>query len=308
MLQPTIITLVPRVLSKIASAIQAATIDAPGFKGKLSRAALAGKYARMDGPNPTFNHPLWDRIWSRKIRQVLGGKVRVLVSGSAPAGRETLRFLRAALACDVLEGIPRLDQLIVGYGLTETFASSLLSLPGDFTPGHCGPVVPTAELRLKDVPDMNYTANDLPNPRGELLVRGHVVFKRYFKDEQKTAEAFDGDWFRTGDICEIDKAGRVYIIDRVKNFFKVTSRQTKLTISWLKGSIFHQNVSKIFTVHSLELEQFLSMVIARKPILLPLSAPTRSHLRHMHLKFSIVQSQPRNWNRYTTTPPSERHY
>jgi long-chain acyl-CoA synthetase len=107
MLQPTIITLVPRVLSKIASAIQAATIDAPGFKGKLSRAALAGKYANMDGPNPTFNHPLWDRIWSRKIRQVLGGKVRILVSGSAPAGRETLRFLRAALACDVLEGIPR---------------------------------------------------------------------------------------------------------------------------------------------------------------------------------------------------------
>jgi long-chain acyl-CoA synthetase len=142
-----------------------------------------------------------------------------------------------------------LDQLIVGYGLTETFASSLLSLPGDFTPGHCGPVVPTAELRLKDVPDMNYTANDLPNPRGELLVRGHVVFKHYYKDEQKTAEAFDGDWFRTGDICEIDKAGRVYIIDRVKNFFKVTSRQAGLIISWLKGSIFHQNVSRIFTVH-----------------------------------------------------------
>ena len=106
MLQPTIITLVPRVLSKIASAIQSATIDAPGVKGKLSRAALAGKYARMSGPNPTFHHPLWDRLWSRKIRQVLGGKVRVIVSGSAPASRETLKFLRAALACDVIEGKP----------------------------------------------------------------------------------------------------------------------------------------------------------------------------------------------------------
>jgi long-chain acyl-CoA synthetase len=103
-LQPTIIALVPRVLSKIASAIQAATIDAPGFKGKLSRAALGAKFARMDSSSPTFNHPLWDRLWSRKVRQALGGKVRVLVSGSAPANRETLRFLRAALACDVLEG------------------------------------------------------------------------------------------------------------------------------------------------------------------------------------------------------------
>jgi long-chain acyl-CoA synthetase len=211
-LQPTIITLVPRVLSKIASAIQAATVDAPGFKGKLSRAALAAKYARMEGPSPTFHHPLWDRIWSRKIRQVLGGHVRILVSGSAPASRETLKFLRAALACDVIEG----------YGLTETFASALLCLPNDFTPGHCGPLVPTVEARLKDVPEMAYTSNDLPNPRGELLIRGHTVFKGYFKDEKKTVEAFDGDWFRTGDICEIDSAGRVYIIDRVKNFFKVS--------------------------------------------------------------------------------------
>ena len=103
-LQPTILTLVPRVLSKITSAIQSATIDAPGFKGKLSRTALAAKYARMDGPANTFNHALWDRLWSRKIRQVLGGKVRLIVSGSAPASRETLKFLRAAIACDVLEG------------------------------------------------------------------------------------------------------------------------------------------------------------------------------------------------------------
>jgi long-chain acyl-CoA synthetase len=110
-LQPTIITLVPRVLSKIASAIQAATVDAPGFKGKLSRAALGAKYARMDGLAQTFHHPIWDRVWSRKIRQVLGGKVRLIVSGSAPATRETLKFLRAALACDVIEGISPLETI-----------------------------------------------------------------------------------------------------------------------------------------------------------------------------------------------------
>jgi long-chain acyl-CoA synthetase len=115
--------------------------------------------------------------------------------------------------------------------LTETFASALLCLPNDFTPGHCGPLVPTVEAKLKDVPEMAYTSNDLPNPRGELLIRGHTVFKGYFKDEKKTAEAFDGDWFRTGDICEIDSAGRVYIIDRVKNFFKVPPVHPKLIIS-----------------------------------------------------------------------------
>lgn len=59
----------------------------------------------MDGSSKTFHHPVWDRIWSRKIRQVLGGKIRIIVSGSAPASRETLKFLRAALSCDVIEGI-----------------------------------------------------------------------------------------------------------------------------------------------------------------------------------------------------------
>ena len=58
----------------------------------------------MDGPAKTFHHPLWDRLWSRKIRQVLGGKVRLIVSGSAPASPASLKFLRAALACDVIEG------------------------------------------------------------------------------------------------------------------------------------------------------------------------------------------------------------
>ena len=85
---------------------------------------------------------------------------------------------------------------------------------------------------------MGYTANDLPNPRGELLIRGYTVFKGYFKDEQKTAEAFDGDWFRTGDICEIDSAGRIYIIDRVKNFFKVTPPGTLLRLVGSRGVYF----------------------------------------------------------------------
>jgi long-chain acyl-CoA synthetase len=126
-------------------------------------------------------------------------------------------------------------------------------MPGDFTPGHCGPLVPTVEARLKDVPDMNYTSNDLPNPRGELLLRGHVVFKGYYKDDKKTAEAFDGNWFRTGDICEIDSVGRVYIIDRVKNFFKVhLYLQVKLTISWLKENTSPLNVLRI-SISSIQL-------------------------------------------------------
>jgi len=83
---------------------------------------------------------------------------------------------------------------------------------------------------------MGYTANDLPNPRGELLLRGYPIFKGYFKDPKKTAEAFDGDWFRTGDICEIDSVGRVYIVDRVKNFFKAQSRSLLRRLTVVVGT------------------------------------------------------------------------
>ena len=51
-------------------------------------------------------HPIWDRIWSRKIREMLGGRIDLIVSGSAPLPRDTIRFLKAALACEVIEGIP----------------------------------------------------------------------------------------------------------------------------------------------------------------------------------------------------------
>jgi long-chain acyl-CoA synthetase len=58
----------------------------------------------MSGSAKTFHHPIWDPIWSRKVRQVLGGKVRLIGSGGAPATPENLKFIRAAMACEVVEG------------------------------------------------------------------------------------------------------------------------------------------------------------------------------------------------------------
>lgn len=99
----------------------------------------------------------------------------------------------------------------------------MLMRPFDKKLGSCGPPNPGMEVRLKDCPDLGYSVNDKPFPRGELLSRGQGVFKAYYKDEKKTKETIDQDgWLHSGDVAMIDDVGRVYIIDRVKNLLKLS--------------------------------------------------------------------------------------
>jgi long-chain acyl-CoA synthetase len=75
------------------------------------------------------------------------------------------------------------------------------------------------ELKLVSVPEMNYHAKDL---KGEVWVRGHGVFLGYLKDQKKTDETITADkWLQTGDIGTLDKYGRLSIVDRKKNIFKL---------------------------------------------------------------------------------------
>lgn len=82
--------------------------------------------------------------------------------------------------------------------------------------------MPTSELCLADVPDMEYYSTDKPYPRGELLIRGPTVTTGYYKNDAETQKSFTEDgWFRTGDVCSVDEMGRFKIIDRKKNVLKL---------------------------------------------------------------------------------------
>jgi long-chain acyl-CoA synthetase len=215
-LKPTGIISVPRLFNRFSSGIQAQTIEASGIRGALSRRVIETKKASMKLPlgQAHNKHFLYDRIWTPKVMAAIGlEKCHSMVSGSAQLDPDVHEFLRAAFG----------NHFAQGYGLTESYAMVSFQFRGDFTTGNIGPPVPGVEVCLESVPDYEYFVTDKPRPRGELLLRGPVMFREYYKNEAETKKAIEPDgWFHTGDIAEIDEMGRLKIIDRKKNVLKLS--------------------------------------------------------------------------------------
>ncbi|KAK9992574.1 hypothetical protein SO802_027559 [Lithocarpus litseifolius] len=209
-LRPTIFSSVPRLYNRIYAGILNAVKTSGGLRERLFNAAYnAKKQAILSGKNAS---PMWDKLVFNKIRERLGGRVRFMTSGASPLSPDVMDFLKICFGCRVSEG----------YGMTETSCVISGMDEGDNLSGHVGSPNPACEIKLVDVPEMNYTSDDQPYPRGEICVRGPIIFKGYYKDEVQTKEVVDEDeWFHTGDIGLWLPEGRLKIIDRKKNIFKL---------------------------------------------------------------------------------------
>ncbi|KAG5840552.1 hypothetical protein ANANG_G00189990 [Anguilla anguilla] len=206
-LRPTFFPVVPRLLNRIYDKI-VGSVTSP-LRRAVLQYAVRRKQAELSS-GVVRNNSLWDRLVFNKIQANLGGNLRFILTASAPISPTVLSFLRATLGCLIFEG----------YGQTECTAGCTFSMPGDWTAGHVGAPLPCAMVKLVDIPEMNYYAK---NGEGEICIRGHSVFQGYLQDEERTAEALDGEgWLHTGDVGQWLPNGTLRIVDRKKHIFKLS--------------------------------------------------------------------------------------
>jgi long-chain acyl-CoA synthetase len=194
---PDFLLAVPRVFEKVYnSAEQKAEA---GGKGKIFRKAVqvAIDYSRgldkKGGPSLLLKveHKLFDILVYKKLRAAMGGKVKYAVSGGAPLGERLGHFFRS-IGLIVLEG----------YGLTETSAPAMIGRATDAKIGKVGRVLPGCAVKIAD--------------DGEILLKGSNVLRGYWKNPEATKATMEGDWFKTGDIGELDDEGFITITGRKK--------------------------------------------------------------------------------------------
>jgi long-chain acyl-CoA synthetase len=199
--RPTAFPSVPRVYEKVHAALLAKLDEASGAQHAIGQWALRiGRRAsllRQDAkPVPRWlalRHRIADRLVYSKVKERLGGRLRVANSGGAPLSREIIEFFHAF---DIL--------ILEGYGLTECTTACSVNRPDRFKFGTVGLPLPGFEVKLAD--------------DGELLIRSETIFAGYFKDEKATREVLDADgWLRSGDIAQIDDDGFITITDRKKD-------------------------------------------------------------------------------------------
>ncbi|KAG8986740.1 hypothetical protein FRB94_002959 [Tulasnella sp. JGI-2019a] len=253
-LKPHMFPSVPRILNRIYSQAQT-QMAAPGIKGTVFRRAVDAKLAYFKSTGSVKSY-VWDYFVFSHLQAMLGGRVSVIVTGSAPINKDMLDFLKISLSCEILEC----------YALTETAACTTRTLADDpHASGTVGGPSMMNEIKLVDVPELGYRSTDTPNPRGELCVRGETVFSKYYKDEKSTEGALDADgWFHTGDVAEIDEVGRFRIVDRVKNIMKL-SQGEYVALEKVDNVYSACPVVRQSYIHGESLQDFLVAIIVADP-------------------------------------------
>lgn len=197
--EPTYLLGVPRVFEKVYNA--ASHKAGAGWKGRLfvkaAEAARVWSRKEQAGEQHTFaeiaERAKYETLVYRTVRGALGPKIKYVACGGAPLSLDLAHFYNGI-------GLP----MIQGYGMTETAAPFAAARVTDNVIGTVGQPAPGSSIRISD--------------EGELQVKGPNVFRGYHNLPEKTAEVFTADgWLRTGDLAEIDDAGRIIITGRIKD-------------------------------------------------------------------------------------------
>ncbi len=248
LVKPTLMCGAPRIFEKVYNTIVTTTKAGGGSKWRIFQWAFKvgrqvsalHQQGKEPGPLLKAQNSLADRLVFSKIRALLGGRIRILVSGAAPLSKDIAEFFDAA-------GLPILE----GYGLTETSAGAFVNMPGAYRFGTVGKAMGDLEVRI---------AAD-----GEVELRGVPVMRGYHNLPDESSNCFTPDgFFKTGDIGELDSDGYLRITDRKKDLIK-TSGGKYVAPSHIEGMFkgLCPYVSQAIVIG--QARNFCTMIIALDP-------------------------------------------
>ena len=232
---PNWLLAVPRVFEKLESGVATKAKNAGNEKvfNAARATAVAWSQANEDaqhgkGSGPSLalkaKRAVFDRLVFAKLRAALGGAVKYSVSGASALDPELAHFFRGA-------GLPIME----GYGLTETTAPATVNIPAAVRLGSVGLPVCGTTVRI---------AAD-----SEVLVKGPIVFKGYWQNEQATAEAFDEEgFFHTGDLGALDEDGFLSIVGRKKELIVTAGGKNVYPTPMEEGLRRHRLVNHVVVV------------------------------------------------------------
>lgn len=201
--KPFFFATVPRLLEKIHTGVKVKGQEMTGLKKNLYYWAIY-KTENYDPEQPpsglgAIKQKIADKLIYSKIRELFGNELKGMVSGGAALSPEVFKFMNAiGFNC------------VQGYGLTETSPVITVQTPGEMRIGSSGKPLRNVQVKIAD--------------DKEVLTKGPHVMKGYYKNEEKTKEVFTDDgWFKTGDIGKIDEDGFLFITDRKKSMFKLST-------------------------------------------------------------------------------------
>lgn len=258
-LRPTLMACVPAIMERVRKAVNAKIEKSSPLARKIFNLAFNYKLGVISKGGKT---PILDLLIFKKTRDILGGRVRIVLSGGAPLAPETQSFMNVCFSCPIGQG----------YGLTETCGGGTICRHDDFTTGRVGPPISCAEIRLVSWEEGGYSVNDTPHPRGEVVIGGDHVAVGYYKNEKKTAEDFREEhgqrWFYTGDIGEMQEDGCLKIVDRKKDLVKlqhgeyVSLGKVESTLQTCKS------IAQVCIVGNSQSDYVVGLIVPQEPVIL----------------------------------------
>ncbi|MCG3742473.1 long-chain fatty acid--CoA ligase [Vibrio cincinnatiensis] len=204
-IRPTVMCAVPRFYEKIFSAIHEKVAKAPFHRKALftwavnmgAKMALCKQQKRQPSFLLQHSYGLADKLVLSKLRGLLGGRIHFMPCG-AKLDETIGRFFHAI-------GI----NVKLGYGMTETTATISCWDDHVFNPDSIGLSMPGVQVKI--------------GVNNEILVRGPMVMRGYYKMPEETEQSFDEHGFlKTGDAGHIDEQGNLFITDRIKELMKTS--------------------------------------------------------------------------------------